>query len=422
MHFKLENPDYFVQNLRKIEPDYEKNQIRISASNKEPLTEAEEKKLQQNKNFELSLNKNEIEKVRNLEKPNSNNKHFFEGKSKVHVGKTVFVRKQNGNKFYQDYYEIWHRSRKYGVMLANSRDKHLMPLDDIQIQISNNKLYEKDWLVDLKQITKAMGATFKNFTRLDIAVDGGSFLYLHKEWYEKRIIKVGRASVNAYYNNKADTTGFYIGMSKSKKRMKCYDKTAELNKSNKNYISKFWKLHGIDTTKKVERMELTMRNEESKKYKDIDWQRLDEPSHLASIMKSNFEKFCDFRIPNGDKNISRLKKVELINWNLFKGEALPKDTTRPTHEIFSAKVSIKKLFEIHIITEEQLYHDIAFEIAINSDLVEWFSKMQEHWTKDLKTKRGHNKDGVISDSWIHGFKKYKQNEQVYIFEHNYEKN
>lgn len=343
-------------------------------------------------------------------------KFFLQGKDKVHVGKTVFKRTRGGNKFFADHYKIWHRNKEFGQVLANSRDKNLVPLDRIQVEVINNKLYEDGWLQDLQEITTAMQATFHNFTRLDIAVDGGSFLQLEDLWKSKKIIKVGKAGVNTYYTGKGVINGFYIGKSNSRKNIKVYNKSAELNRSNKTYISKFWKANNIDATTPVHRLELTLRNEEAKKFKDIDWTQLDKPEHMASIMESNFEKFCDFRLPGEGKNISRATKLQLVHWDQFGGKTLPKDSTRPTTEIFSAKVTIKKLFEIYIVTTQQHYYDIAFEIAINTDLVEWFTKMQPHWMDDVKLKMGENKDGLVSDSWINHFKRYNPGEQVVIFD------
>lgn len=343
-------------------------------------------------------------------------KHFTSGREKVQIKETTFRRKQNGNKFYTDYYEIYHRKKKFGVMLANSRDHRLMPLDDIQIQVINNKLYEGNWLQDMQEMMHNINAEWHNFTRLDIAVDGGDFLSIYDRWRNKKVLKVGRAAVNVYHNNKGDVSGFYIGMSKSKKRMKIYNKSGELNKSNKTYIPKYWKLHGITGETTVERLELTIRNEESKKYKDIDWRKLDQPGHLASIMRSNMDKFCDFRIPNGGKNIARMEKLQLVDWEGLKGEFLPKDTTRPTTEIFSAKVTIKKLFESHCVSQQQVFFDVAFEIAINSDLVEYFSKMQPVWREELQFKLGNNRDGLISDSWLTKFKTYNPGEQIVIYD------
>lgn len=344
-------------------------------------------------------------------------KFYGQGKENLQLGKTTFKRVSNGNKFYNDLYHIYNRGKKYGVALMNSRDAKLMPLDDIQMQVVNNKLYETGWLDDLKQMTTDLQAKWHNFTRIDIAIDGGNFLNIFDLWHSKKLKKTGRAAVNTYHNNNVETTGFYIGSSKSKKKIKIYNKSKELNKSNKAYIGHFWKLNGLDTSTDVHRLELTIRNEEMKKFKDINWELLDQPAHIASIMRSSMDKFCDFRWNNGQKNITRMEKLELVNWDAFDGKALPKDSTRPTTEIFSAKVTIKKLYEIHLATQQQSWFDHAFEIAINSDLVQWFNKMQKLWSDDLQAKLGANADGLVSDSWVTHFKSYDVNEQIIIFEH-----
>lgn len=344
-------------------------------------------------------------------------KFHGQGKEFLKIGETSFKRKSRGGMFYNDLYHIYHRNKKYGVLLVNSGDAKCIPLDDMQIKIENNKLYETSWLDDLQQMTTQLDAKWHNFTRIDIAVDNGNFTDIYEAWHTKKIMKAGRAGIQVFQKNDGTVTGFYIGAGKSKKRMKIYNKTAELTKSNKHYIEHFWKLNGIDTTQTVNRLELTIRNEESKKYKDIDWTQLNKASHLASIMKSNMEKFCDFRLNNGQENITRMQKVELVNWDRFEGKALPKDSTRPSTETFSAKVTIKKLYEAHLATQAQLYYDVAFEFAMNADLIEWFNKMQSLWRQDLEAKLGDNRDGLVSDSFITRFKSYDVNEQINIFEH-----
>ena len=168
-------------------------------------------------------------------------------------------------------------------------------------------------------------------------------------------------------------------------------------------------------------MELTIRNEESKKSPEFNWQKLDESSHLASIMRTSMDQFCDFRLPGTDKCITRWKKVSLIDWSKFQGEYLPKDSTRPSTEIWSAKVTMRTLYECYLKTNRQSWFDHGYEIAINADLVEYYTKMQPIWADELQSKCGENPNGLISDSWITNMKTYKVNEQVDIYD-NYNEN
>jgi len=270
------------------------------------------------------------------------------------------------------------------------------------------------------QIASDLGGTFHNFTRLDIAVDGGKFFETHERMKAKEIVLIGRAAVNDYYIRKKGSpdrviNGYYIGSRKSSKSIKVYNKTNELTRSNKRYIENYWKQNNIDTSRDVQRMELTMRNDESKKYDDIDWNKLDQPSHLASIMRSNMSKFAEYRIPHG-KNSARWPKVEMINWNQLCGETLPKNSTMPSNEVWSAKVTCKKLFEIHYISSDQQFFDVAYEIAINTDIVDWFTKMQPYWIKDLETKARSVGGDLEALPWKYHFKRYHAGEKILMFE------
>jgi hypothetical protein len=343
-----------------------------------------------------------------------------QGPEKIAIGKTVFKRLRNGNQFYRDFYGIFHNGNRFGNMLSGVQPKYNMPLNDVQIEVANNKLYENDWLNSLRKIASDLGGTFHNFTRLDIAIDGGKFFETHERMKAKEIVLIGRAAVNDYYIRKKGSpdrviNGYYIGSRKSSKSIKVYNKTNELTRSNKRYIENYWKQNNIDTSRDVQRMELTMRNDESKKYDDIDWNKLDQPSHLASIMKSNMSKFAEYRIPHG-KNSARWPKVEMINWNQLCGETLPKNSTMPSNEVWSAKVTCKKLFEIHYISSDQQFFDVAYEIAINCDIVDWFSKMQPYWIKDLETKARSAGGDLEALPWKYHFKRYHAGEKIIMFE------
>jgi hypothetical protein len=250
----------------------------------------------------------------------------------------------------------------------------------------------------------------------------------------KELLLVGRSSVNDYYVYKKQIeetidgakrvtqergryiNGFYIGMGKSGKQVKVYNKTRELDKSNKNYIAEFWKKNQIDTSRDVQRLELSLSNDECKKYPNINWELLDQPSHQASILKSGMSKFAEFRVKTNDKNISRWPIHEIINWEQLQGEALPKNSTIASNEIWTAKITCKKLFEIHYISSDQQFYDVAFEIAINTDLVEWFTKMQPHWIKDMEFKAKAVGGDLTELPWKYHFKRYHAGEKVLMFQ------
>jgi len=89
--------------------------------------------------------------------------------------KTEFKREGNGNKFYKNYWKIFHEKKEFGTMFTNSRSPRLMDPNNFQLKITNNKLYELGWLDSLKSIMKNEKLSYKSATRMDIALDGGNY-------------------------------------------------------------------------------------------------------------------------------------------------------------------------------------------------------------------------------------------------------
>ncbi len=339
----------------------------------------------------------------------------MQGPEKIAIGKTVFKRIRNGNEFYRDGYQIWHRAKKFGYLLANSRHKKRIQIDNFNLQVYNNKLYERGWLDDLQTIMHEASMEYKSFTRLDIAIDGGEYNDVWKQWIDKKLDKVGRAEVTSYQDNKRGIKGYKVGSRKSKKQITCYNKSRELKISNKWYIEKYWKRNNLDFSEDVpvQRCELMLRNEEGKKFRDIDWTRFDDSEHLASIMRVNLEKFYEWVIPSREKNISRKERYNPIDWNeLFPSDYLEKDSTRSTDEIWGAKQCSKYNAKIFFLTGNRLWLNMAYEVAANADILRWFNSMLPEWEEDIKHRKAM---GDIPD-WQSSFKSYDNNEQLEFFD------
>lgn len=308
-------------------------------------------------------------------------------------------------------------------MLANSKDKKLLPLDNFQFEMKNNKLYEDGWLPDMQSIMYDCSMSFKSFVRLDIAVDGGDYFEVYDKWRAKELDKVGRAGVTVYLKGKGDYEGYGIGKSRSKKKVVCYNKSADIRKKNKWYIEKFWQRCELSRTKNVrgqledvQRCEMRINNEEGRKFKGIDWTKLDDVEHLASIMQANLEGFYEWAIPDKGKNISRKKRFTPIDWDSLGATYLEKDSTRPTEELWAGKIAAKKLFELHIVTKQKHWLHSAMEIVLNLDALEWFKSRVEEWQDDIEKKLTAVADGGAAPTWLTAFKEYNENEQISIFD------
>ena len=224
------------------------------------------------------------------------------------------------------------------------------------------------------------------------------------------------------------------------KRITCYNKSDKLTHEHKNYIGDFWKksklkreitcllngklatedkeMFGKDGLQKVERLELKLRNEEIKKigneidvvnrygeilfdkdsveykkelkknpvadWQGVDWKRLDDFQYLAGIMKvsmKNYFEFVSAEDAEKQKNISRVKRVKIVDWEKLGAEKLERCTTEVSSRIWSGQISVKDLFFNYLSTNRDNYLIIAQEKALNLNCMKWFMEMQSKWRK-----------------------------------------
>jgi len=342
--------------------------------------------------------------------------HNYEGKDTLtfNANETTIIRSGDGNRFYKNAFKVFHRNKEFGFLLTNPRNVNLLPPENCQFKINNNKLYEKMWCDSAKEFMRNSALNYKSSMRVDIAIDGGNFIPVFRDWFDGKLDKVGRADVFPRMSGKRKINGYVIGNSKSKKKISCYIKTDELNKSNKWYIKDYWKRCGLPSDKPVERLELRFNNEENKKIKDMDWQKLDNFEHLADLFRTHSKGFFEFVKADSQKNITRKERIQPINWEAIGGNLLDKDSTRTSSAIGQGKTTMKTLHEIFYITKNKLYLDIAYEISINMQCTEWFRHMQPDWEKKIDKIQGHNKNGEIINNWITCYNTHHFNEQLVL--------
>jgi hypothetical protein len=335
-------------------------------------------------------------------------------KDTLKLGKFSLWLLGEGNMYYRRRWRLSYANKNIGILFTNSRSAGLIPEDNMQLQLFNNKLYEKYWLEECQEFFSTIHAHYRSMVRLDIALDGGSFFSIFEDWTAGKVVKVGRSKMFPQYTGQRNLEGFYIGSAKSKKRLICYDKTKDIEKKNKSYIYKFWDQCGLDHTKNIERLELRLNNEENRRVPDMMFQGLTDPSHLASLMKTHLNGFFEFRIVDQQHNITRKKNIEPINWLDIGGSLLPKNSTIPTTEIFSGKIACKKLWQIFFITKKQYYFDISFEMAFNMDHITWMNDSITIWQKEIENRLGQNPTGEIKENWLTLFREYDIGEQILV--------
>lgn len=263
--------------------------------------------------------------------------------------------KIQGNKVYQQTYEIYVGEEKepFGIVFTRPKKSSFVDKDCSQIQVYNHQLYRPEWNFKVKYVLEAVGATINNFSRLDIAVDGNGFYSYLKMAYNGFFTQVGNTSFSATKKGK-DFEYFTFGKGGSKKFMRIYNKSKELETTNKQYIRETWTRNNLDTSGRVERLELRMRNDSIKLLettdpetgeiiKGINLDQLDNQQYLAGILKAQFKGWFEFR-EGRDKKINRKKEVEIIDWDAIQpGTAERISSTRKPNETWRAKQTLKGL-------------------------------------------------------------------------------
>ncbi len=310
--------------------------------------------------------------------------------------KSVTLQKVNiYNKHYQAGYQVNVSGRPFGNVLVKPREGNALEPQFVQFTALNHSLYEIGFTAQFKTVCEVLGWKWRNPTRIDIALDGHGFHQIIDDVIHSKVRQVGSATYGMYFTSQNKLQGYTWGKGSSDKYMRCYDKTAELKTSNKWYIKEFWDRAGLDQESNVLRLEVVLRNDELKKYEDFDPWALDSFEHLATLMRSSFEKWFQFVDPSTDSNVSRMKEIDYIDWDSIGGGLLPKAGSIPPNEYFRLKQMTKTCYMIYLSTQSPLFENLARECASCIDHLDWMAMNIEKWSWEFSKLSGKNPDGLV---------------------------
>lgn len=336
---------------------------------------------------------------------------------KYDLGKIVLKQTDIQTKIFKYNYDIFFKGKLFGAVNVTPRNSAIIKSNTVQFKAENNVLYEEGFIRECRYVFKKLGWKVKNISRLDIALDGIGFVDFIQDWkYEKKYTKLGKAS-DTMLEQQDNFLACYIGRRASEKMIRCYVKSIELEKSNKYYIGDFWKKSNLQTGEngRVERLEITLKNEALKKIRYFDWRELENFEYLASLMKTSFENFFEFVEKSDIKNTSQKKRVEFIDWENIGAVHLERLSTKETSELYRMKQGAKTLFGCYIASGSTLYADMAWEMAENINCQQWYIDHLERWENFFRKKFGENKDGLVHYEFMSKFKKAESHEQLSLF-------
>lgn len=177
---------------------------------------------------------------------------------------------KKNSRFFTKIETVYYQDNEFATILHTPPPKSILNPNLIQIKLNNKYLYDRENIDILKKFISKFNLTFKDFSRIDIAIDHIQFdtglrpEQFIKLYSDNKITKIGAKSfkITGYNNHQEHTTGISFGKRSSDVFIQYYNKSIEIRDiSNKTYIQKCWNSYGLDTTQDVYRLEFALKNQ-----------------------------------------------------------------------------------------------------------------------------------------------------------------
>lgn len=319
----------------------------------------------------------------------------------------------HGSELFECVFDVYLEGEKVAVLQQSPR--HTLAEGSAMLKLENYLFYYEDWHTIFVRITDTLHFVTKSVTRLDVAIDGSKdivpFLNQYLKQTDSQIKMKGKATFKTNFEASSQNfTWFQVGSSASNKCISIYNKTKEIEQSNKIYIKRFWENNELDTENDIYRVELRLRSKGCKDVSGFDVDKLSDSTYLASLCKTHFENFFEF-VHNKDTNISRCESVQLIDWDMLGACLLEKIDKKQVNDRYKAKLTIHLLMKLHyqdLISDALKSESMPYieKLLCDFDLRQWYAGKLSEW-KDayyLPTNKRIVKEHIKSQLARAGFK------------------
>ena len=229
-------------------------------------------------------------------------------------------------------YEIY-QGKKRKVTVACTPTQSFIDSKSNICKFDNDELYYAEPFKRMDEILTGMNLTFHNDTRIDICIDFNEFVNYLKpgnfivDFIRGKYLKVGqkRFTMSAKQTLSCIPHSLKFMSKTSNITTNLYNKSLELREvHDKPYIRKAWIAAGLDITKDVWRLEVSIHNPKfviinriTGEHVPFNSSRLDEPNYRNEIMLYLINKYFSFKYNNYDKKLNPNKLEALKDVNLF---------------------------------------------------------------------------------------------------------
>lgn len=314
---------------------------------------------------------------------------------------------KKSSRFFSKIETVYYQDNEFATILHTPYEKSILDPFLIQIKIHNKYLYDRENLIILKKFITCLNLSFKDISRVDIAIDHTVFdsglepQSFIKMYSDNKIVKIGAKSfkITGYNNHSEHTTGISFGKRSSDVFIQYYNKTVEIRDiSNKTYIKKCWDSYGINPTSDVYRLEFALKNQ-ALKIVDKSTGEMLSLDTLESLSDSNLEKFANALI---DKYFSFLHvqpEIHKSHWkplnlyNRIKSNFVLKPMEKNAESTMADKIMINRLIkqlEKPDITKNlniKSYIEIISTLVMTYNLDRWFRHAHPNYSYICDSKK-----------------------------------
>lgn len=303
---------------------------------------------------------------------------------------------KHGSKHFRRMATVVFNGENIGSIQFEPRNPEIVKSDTVIFKAENRILYGKGYITKIMDFIELSNLNYKHITLIDIALDSeqvgkGVFDFV-RQLQQGKIRYVGRAEYTVKSDSNNNLKYFRMGERVSDKLVRCYYKKSEILQSQKTYITEFWKHNKIDTTKEIERVEISMKKKELYKYHKFkkldDLLYLENPEFLASLFMSGCKGYFEFvsvqEYFKKKKQANRCQKKSFFNLNDLGGSLLLKMKTKISTEIFRLKQLAKTCYIIAKNTGCEIYAAASWEVAHNIQHEDWYENSKKRWDNEYK--------------------------------------
>jgi hypothetical protein len=230
--------------------------------------------------------------------------------------------------------------------------------NEVSVKIANGLLYTENYHQIIYRLLKAYGLTFVRYARLDIALDGTDILNqvdMLNKWTKSYTVQTNNDAITilptAFKKKEHRWLSWSFGKGKSGISARLYDKSNEIERTKKEYVTDFWRKNGIPTAN-VGRFEIQLNYKKLKRYQLnlSTLKQLSDAGFVGAIFTNEVKSWLRFyRVRRKDMlnhkkeyAISKGKEIQFIKWERIpiKTELLQMDNHVTNGSVINARNAI----------------------------------------------------------------------------------